>query len=224
MPQTGQALCNPDGGPVKGPNRYTLMKSTNPSSSSASEPLLPQSAPMENRPSESPRFDTGSVKGMADDAKHAANKALSQAKEKASRLAEEQKKSAADHIGRYGTALRDSAKSVENDDPNIAYYANMAADRIERIADYVRSTDLDGLRDDAAVIARRHPVLFMGGMFFTGVILGGLVKSSAKALRDRDNETASGGFSPSYGAGDDLPNPVFDPALLTGAAGSPPNL
>lgn len=206
-------------------NRNTLMKSTNSPSSPTPESLLTQPSSFEGRPSEAPRFDTGSVKGMATDAKRAANNALTQAKEKAASLAQEQKKSAADHIGRYGTALRDSARSVENEDPNIAYYASMAADRIERVADYVRSTDLDGLRRDAEDIARRHPVLFMGGMLLAGVVLGGLVKTTAKVIRDQGGASSEGDFSsPAYGAGDDLPNPVLDPESLAGGAGFAPNI
>jgi hypothetical protein len=117
-------------------------------------------------------------------------------------MAEEQKQSAAAHIGRYGTALRDSARSVEDEDPNVAYFANRAAERIERIADYIRSTDLTGLRHDAEDLARRHPALFMGGMFIAGIVLGGLVKTSAKAIRE--GSASSVDTDESYGDHPDL--------------------
>lgn len=169
------------------------MKSTQPSSNPASPEALAAGSSSFETSGETPRFDTSSVKGLAGDAKRAAGNALNQAKERASTLAADQKQSAADRINRYSSALRDSARSMENDDPNIAHYASLAADRIERVADYVRSTDFEGLRHDAEDIARRHPALFMGGMFLAGIVLGGLVKTSAKAIREQN---AASSFDP----------------------------
>jgi len=168
------------------------MKSLNPSaqpSSTSLEGTSPQSS--QNEGLETPRSTPASVKEMAGDAKRAASNVLNQAKERAATMAQEQKQSAAQHIGRYGNALRDSAKSVEQEDPNVAYFANRAAERIEKIADYVRSTDLDGLRRDAENIARRHPALFMGGMFVAGLVVGGLIKASAATIREDEDITES---------------------------------
>lgn len=206
------------------------MKPNNPSSSPATpESLLSQSSSFEGRSSETPRFNTESVKGMADDAKRAANNALAQAKERAASMCEEQKKSAAEHINRYSTALRDSAKSVQDEDPNIAYYANMAAERIERVADYVRSTDLEGLQHDAEDVARHHPAVFMGGMFLAGIVLGGLIRTSAKVMRDQSNTPSSSSTGsrpmPTYGsASGDLPNPVLAPTPFAGSPGTAANI
>lgn len=156
------------------------MKPSNPdaqSSSASTEGTLSQPLQGEARRS-------GSVKEIAGQAKRSAGNLLNQAKERASTMAEEQKQSAAQHIGRYGTALRDSAKSVEQEDPNVAYFTNRAAERIEQVADYIRSTDLSSLRRDAEDIARRHPALFMGGMLIAGIVVGGLVKVSASTIRE----------------------------------------
>jgi len=125
-----------------------------------------------------------SVKGLASDAKRSAGNMLNQAKESASSMAREQKQSAAEHIGRYGTALRDSARSVEQEDPNVAYFANRAAESIEKVADYIRSTDLEGLRRDAEDLARRNPAWFMGGMLVAGLVVGGLLKATAATMRE----------------------------------------
>lgn len=182
------------------------MKSTQPSNPASSDPLAAGSSSFEGGSSEAPRFDTSSVKGLAGDAKRAAGNALTQAKERASTLASDQKQSAADRINRCSSALRDSARSMENDDPNIAHYANLAAERIERVADYVRSTDFEGLRRDAEDIARRHPALFMGGMFLAGIVLGGLVKTSAKAIREQNSASSFDPMESDYAA-----SASFDP-------------
>lgn len=182
------------------------MTPSNPSASSTTSTPESLSAPssFEGKPSDTSRFPSGSVGGMAGDAKRAAGNAITQAKERASNMAQEQKQSAAERIGRYGTALRDSARSVEGEDPNVAYFANRAAERIERVADYVRSTDLTGLRRDAEDIARRHPALFMGGLFVAGLVLGGLVKTSAKALRESGT-----GLSPDESESDEAYSAAF---------------
>lgn len=146
---------------------------------------------LESRASEPQRPAPTSIKEAAHEAKRAAGGAINQAKDKASHMVRDQQQSAADHIGRYGTALRDSAESVKDTDPNVAYFANRAAERIERIAEYVRETDVAGLRRDAEDIARRNPALFMGGMFFAGLILGGVVKTATHALREG---SSSSGF------------------------------
>ena len=174
---------NRDVQPSQNLNRILAMKSSNPAaqpSSSFPEEGLTTPPSQNEGSSERP----SSVKQVASDAKRSAGNMLNQAKERASSMAQEQKQSAAQHIGRYGSALRDSARSVEQEDPNVAYYANRAAESIERVADYVRSTDLAGLQRDAEDIARRHPALFMGGMLLAGIVVGGLVKASAATARE----------------------------------------
>jgi len=153
------------------------MKSTNPSSqsSSTSEGAL----------------SSGSIKEIAGDAKRSAGNLLNQAKERASSMAQEQKQSAAQRMGRCGSALRDSARSVEQEDPNIAHFANSAAERIDKIADYLRSTDLAEMRADAEDLARRRPVLFMGGMLLAGLIVGSLIKASASTATYQEDEDTS---------------------------------
>jgi hypothetical protein len=156
------------------------MKSSNPSGSSSSafpEEGATQPSSAEGSLGQRP----SSIKQVASDAKRSAGNMLNQAKERATSMAQEQKQSAAQHIGRYGSALRDSARSVEQEDPNVAYYANRAAESIERIADYVRSTDLAGLQRDAEDIARRRPALFFGGMLLAGVVIGAIVKASVSS-------------------------------------------
>jgi hypothetical protein len=170
------------------------MKSSNPaaqpSSSFPEEGLTTQPSQSEGSIEQRP----SSVKQVASDAKRSAGNMLNQAKERASSMAQEQKQSAAQHIGRYGSALRDSARSVEQEDPNVAYYANRAAEGIEKIADYVRSTDIAGLQRDAEDVARRHPTLFMGGMLLAGIVIGGLVKASAATAREASMSDSGASF------------------------------
>lgn len=121
---------------------------------------------------------TGTVREAATEIKQTAGATFSRAKEEAGRLAADKKTETADRIGNYGAAIHDSAKSLEEKDPNIAWLTHRAADRLESVADYVRNRDFGALRADAENLARRHPVAFFGGLFLAGIVLGNVLKAS----------------------------------------------
>lgn len=160
------------------------------------------------------------VRATAEKARRAAGKVANQAKDKVSQVADEQKGAAADTIGRYGSRLRDAARSTEEEDPNIAYFADQAADRLESVADYVRTTDLGRLKDDAAGIARRHPALFMGGMLIAGLIVGNLAKASVASLRETEFDDGED-FDEPYPDGHDAPANAEDDASYGGEVTEP---
>lgn len=111
-------------------------------------------------------------------------------------MADQRRTQAADQVGRVGQTLHSTARSMEEEDPNIAHYAHQLADRIDHVAEYVRNRDLNALKNDATDFARRHPVAFFGGLFVAGLAIGNLVKAGAAA--------ASGG---SVADGTSNPNP-----------------
>ena len=119
--------------------------------------------------------------------KEAASSTFARAKEESELLAEKSKRSTAGRLGGYSQAIHDSARALEEKDPNIAWFTHRAADKLQNVADYMRSRDLSDLRHDAEGLARRHPALFYGGMFLTGLILGNVVTASRRKL-DRKSE------------------------------------
>ena len=122
--------------------------------------------------------------------KDTASSTALRAKEEASRYATEKKEVTANRIGSYSTAIHDTARSLEEKDPNIAWFTHQAADRLQGIADYMRNRDFSALRQDAENLARRHPATFFGGMFLAGLIVGNIVKASRRKL-DENNEYGS---------------------------------
>lgn len=58
-----------------------------------------------------------------------------------------------------------------------APYVEKAADRAERFAGYVRSTDVDGMMRDAESAVRREPAIFLGGAFVLGLAVSRLWKA-----------------------------------------------
>jgi hypothetical protein len=129
-----------------------------------------------------------SARTAAAKVKSAASDTATKAKDEAERVVSEKKETAASRLGDYSSAMHESAHSLEEKDPNIAWFAHRAADRLQSAADYVRARDFAGLRDDAERIARRHPAVFFGGMFLGGLLIGNLVKASRRKLDNEDTE------------------------------------
>ncbi len=146
-----------------------------------------------------------SIKGAVSDATakvtQTAKDVAARTADSASRMASERKTEAADRVSSLGSAIHESARSLEEQDPNIAWLTHQAADSIERVADYVRQRDLATLSHDVEDWARRHPVAFFGGMAVLGVVIGAAVKT---ARRSASMGTSSGWseFEPrsSYGS------------------------
>lgn len=126
--------------------------------------------------------------------KTTASETASRAKEETQRIAQQKKETAARRVDSYGSALHESAKSLEADDPNIAWFTHRAADRLQGVADYVRSRDFTALRHDTESLARRHPAAFFGGMFLAGLVLGSVLTASRRdtdSTPSDDNEGAN---------------------------------
>jgi hypothetical protein len=120
---------------------------------------------------------TATTEGIADMTADKVRKSTEWAKEAAAGFADDQKERAADRIGGYGSALRETADSVRAEDPNIAWLTDQASSRLQHAADYVRNSSWNQLREDGADLARRHPVVFYGGMFVLGAAAGALIKA-----------------------------------------------
>ena len=124
--------------------------------------------------------------------KQAASDTASKVKQGAEKLVTDHKESAADRVGAYSTAIHESAKSLEQQDPNIAWLTHRAADRLESVANYVRTRDFRGLREDAEDLARRHPAAFFGGMCVAGLVLGSVIRAARQASTSNRDESMSG--------------------------------
>lgn len=134
---------------------------------------------------------TQAARDTAAKVKSATSGTVAKAKNEAARVVTEKKETAANRIGGYSEAIRDTARSIEEKgDPNIAWFTNQAADKLQGVADYLRQSDFACVRGDCEGIARRHPAVFFGGMFFAGLLLGNMMKASRRKY-DEDQ----GGFN-----------------------------
>lgn len=170
-----------------------------------------------------------SARDTAQQIKSAAADTATRAREEAERLARERKEQAASRIGGYSSAMHESARSFEEQDPNIAHYTHRAADQLQHVADYVRNVDFTTIRQDAADIARRHPTAFFGGMFVFGLVVGNLLKarrtSSAydqSGVSYEESESSTGAWGQSdvtreYKSLEELPTPTTSPSTSSSA-------
>jgi hypothetical protein len=130
------------------------------------------------------------VAKAASQIKSAAAETAARARSEAQRVATEKKETAARRLGGYSSAIHDSAKSLEEEDPNIAWFTHRVADKVQGVADYVRDRDFDELRADAEDFARRHPAVFFGGLFVAGLLLGNVAKASRRTVNRESDETS----------------------------------
>ncbi|MES2694960.1 MAG: hypothetical protein V4773_15925, partial [Verrucomicrobiota bacterium] len=121
-----------------------------------------------------------SARDVAAKVKTAAADTVARAKTEAGRYAGEKKEAAAERLGGYSSSIHDTARGLEEKDPNIAWFTHQAADKVQGVADYLRDRDFDTLRADCESVARRHPVAFFGGLFVAGLVLGNMLKATSR--------------------------------------------
>ena len=107
--------------------------------------------------------------------------AAHQAKDRTRAFAEDRKSQLGERIHGYGSAVHRAAEKLrEEQDPNIAHYADMVAERLDQAADYVQSRDPGMILRDVENAARRRPEIFFGGMFLAGLVIARFLKASSQ--------------------------------------------
>ena len=122
--------------------------------------------------------------------KESAREATARAKEKSSEMMHEarnqgrtfvdtRKAELGEKICGCGGAVRRAAEKLrEEQDPNIAEYADLVAGKIEAAGNYVRNNDFSAIMRDVEGVARRRPELVFGGMFIAGLAVARFLKAS----------------------------------------------
>jgi hypothetical protein len=118
---------------------------------------------------------------------------ISQARETASNIAgqagnkitsrlDAQKDRAAEGLSSIAQALRQTSQQLrEQNQQSAAHeYLDSATNQVDRVVNYVRSTDVRGMVGQVEQFARREPVLFFGGAFVLGLLGVRFLKSSGQ--------------------------------------------
>lgn len=113
-------------------------------------------------------------------------------KEQGQDYVDEQKARTADRIEGYSDTVREASERMKREqDPNIAHYTRLMADKLDQAAQYIRNCEVNDLRREAETLARNHPAVFFGGMFVAGLALARFVKASAEHTTDSDRTERS---------------------------------
>ncbi|MBA2264721.1 MAG: hypothetical protein H0W10_08670 [Chloroflexi bacterium] len=115
------------------------------------------------------------------------------------------RKQAASGIDKVAQTIRRVSTEMETEQPGIANAAQTAADQADRVAQYLRETDARQMISNVEEMARRQPLIFLGGAFLLGVAASRFIKAaggaSGQGQGDQGGQYGRSGYSTSYGAG-----------------------
>lgn len=112
---------------------------------------------------------------------------------------------AADGLHQLASTVR-SASSDLSDQPAIANLATTAADGTERVASFLRETDARQMVGAVEDIARRQPLLFVGGALLLGIAASRFIKAAGGGTSQRGATHGATGYGPATygGTGTDI--------------------
>lgn len=122
------------------------------------------------------------------------------------RQADRGKEQAAEGIGQVADSIRRVSLDMEGSQPQIAEVAQTAADQADRIATYLQQTDAREILHTVEDVARRQPLLFLGGAFLLGMAATRLIKAAGGQAQGQYAARGDWRNTTSYGVGSDAAN------------------
>lgn len=104
------------------------------------------------------------------------------------------RETAAEGIDTVAQSIRRVSTDMQGEQPAIANAAMAAADQAERVSQYLRQTDVRQILSTVEDVARRQPLIFLGGAFLLGVAASRFIKA-AGGSSDGDQQGHVGGRS-----------------------------
>jgi hypothetical protein len=142
-----------------------------------------------------------------DKAKETLSNVASQAGDKVASRLDTQKDKAADGLGSVAQALRQTGNQLRDEGQGsvIHEYVSSAADQVDRLSGYLRSTNTREIVNGVEQFARQQPALFVGAAFMLGMLGARFLKSSSSGQRGSARTTSppsSEGFTARSGNGE----------------------
>ncbi|MGH7199018.1 MAG: hypothetical protein ACREJB_00325 [Planctomycetaceae bacterium] len=124
---------------------------------------------------------------VMEDAKRTTREAARRIQDEGRTFATRQKDQCAETFAHLSTAISRAAEKLhEEEDHQVATYAEMGADQLHHVADYLHRRDVRGLYTDIENFARRRPEIFFGGLFVVGLGVARFLKASSRPRIDED--------------------------------------
>lgn len=130
------------------------------------------------------------IRDVKDQVVEHAKSTLTQARDSAASSLSDSKGRLADQVTHVADAFRHTTDHLrQQNQPQLAGYADGVARQAERLAGYLRNADFQAMGEDLDQLARRQPALVVGGAFALGLLAARFLKSSERSSRD----TVAGG-------------------------------
>ncbi|MDQ3691734.1 MAG: hypothetical protein M3406_17215 [Chloroflexota bacterium] len=115
------------------------------------------------------------------------------------------RETAASGIDQVAQSIRRVSTDMLSEQPGIANAAMTAADQAERVAQYLRQTDARQIISKVEDVARRQPLVFLGGAFLLGAAASRFIKAAGGDKTSQGGQSRQGefrsGYSPDYSTG-----------------------
>ena len=120
------------------------------------------------------------AKQIASDVTHAASDVALDAKQQTLDLLQRQKSNAANQISSFQAAVQNASNKLRDEqNPQLASYADAAAEKLGQLSDYLESQNLTKLMHDVERYARKRPEIVFGGLALAGLAAARFLKSSS---------------------------------------------
>ena len=138
----------------------------------------------------------GGAQRLADAAGDIAQQATSAAEQRASSTMTQ----VGDTLEQVAQAVHGASDNLRSEQPQLAGFADTAADQVERAAQYLRQRDAREVIEGAQDFARRQPVLVVGAVLALGLLVGRALKSANGSQRARYRSAGQWRGNPRYAA------------------------
>lgn len=152
--------------------------------------------------------------------KDKATEASHRLKKRGASYINERKERVADRVRVYGAAAHEAANKLkEEHDDTLAEYAELMADRVDHVSEYLRQSSLDDLMQDTEGFVRDRQEWVCGGLFLAGLAVGRFLKASRPSPSEgRDtmygeSETEGADEAAHAVAGETATGPVMGPPV-----------
>lgn len=131
---------------------------------------------------------TDDVKGLGSDVKGIASDVAREAQKMAESQLDSGRERVAEGMGSVAGAIRNTGDQLRGSPvAGVADYLTQAADTVQGASKYLENKSVGEVVSDVESFARREPLIFLGGTFAVGLLLGRFLKSASPAATFRDD-------------------------------------